>query len=115
KCGFYFTRHQPVIVPGEFFMRMAVPHLIAEEFGAIPKPVGSHLGDPWMPWYSRGTAEDAQYRLKASPGFRNYDHDKATPSQPDRFKDQTRVRDWPDRGYDADLGTAAPHSDAEAP
>lgn len=115
KHGFYFTRHQPVIVPGESFMRLAVPNLVAEDFGAIPKPVGSHLGDPWMPWYSRGTAEDAPYRLKASPGFRNYDHDKATPSQPDRFKDQTRVRDWPDRGYDSALGTAAPHSDAEAP
>lgn len=115
KHGFHFTRHQPVIVPGESFMRLAVPNLVAEEFGAIPKPVGSHLGDPWMPWYSRGTAEDALYRLKASPGFRNYDHDKVTPSQPDRFKDQTRVRDWPDRGYDSALGTAAPHSDAEAP
>ncbi len=115
RHGFYFTRHQPPLAPGEFFMRLATPNLVADGFGAIPKPVGSHLGDPWMPWYLRGTAEDAQYRLKASPGFRNYDHDKAVPSQPDRFKDQTRVRDWPDRGYDSALGTAAPHSDAEAP
>lgn len=115
RHGFFFPPHAAVLVPGEYFMRLAIPNLSMEAYGGVPKVVGSHLGDPWMPWYSRGTAEDAQYRLKATPGFRNFDHDKASPAQPDRFKDQARVRDWPDRGYDSPLGSAAPHSDAELP
>lgn len=99
--GFFFSRNQPVIQADEFFMRLAIPCLAPEGYGAIPTPVGSHLGDPWMPWFSHSTAEAAQYKLKASPGFRNYDRDKVKSAQPDRLKDQTRVRGWPDGGYDS--------------
>lgn len=113
--GFFFPRHQPVLTGGESFLRLATPSLAGKSYG-FNAGFGAHLGDPWMPWYSRSTAEEAQYQLKASPGFRNLDHDKVTTAQPDRFKDQTRVRDWPDRGYDAVLSTSTkPNSDTELP
>ncbi|MDH4411631.1 MAG: hypothetical protein QE273_18605 [Verrucomicrobiales bacterium] len=113
--GFFFPRHQPVLAGGEFFLRLATPSLAGKSFG-FNAGFGAHLGDPWMPWYSRATAEDAQYRLKATPAFRNFDHDKVTTAQPDRFKDQSRVRDWPDRGYDTGLAPSTnPNSDTELP
>ncbi len=114
--GFFFPRHQPVLAGGEHFMRLATPGLAGKAFG-FNAGFGAHLGDPWMPYYSRSTFEDAQYRLKGTPGHRNYDHDKVKPDNDrgDWFKDQTRVRDWPDRGYDAALGTPAPNTDAEMP
>lgn len=115
KHGFFFTRHQPVFNAGESFIRFAAAALVAEDFGGIPKPVGSHLGDPWMPYFSRSTAQDAQYSLKATPGFRNYDHDKVNANRPDQVTDQVRVRDWPDRGYDSALGGSAPGTDQELP
>jgi hypothetical protein len=68
-----------------------------------------------MPYYSRATAEDLQYRLKGSPGTRNYDRSKVNGGRPDWFKDQTRVRDWPDRGYDKAHGPNYPADDAELP
>lgn len=114
--GFFFSRYPSVLASGEFFMRLAVPGLAVKAHG-FAAGFGSHLGDPWMSHYSRSTVEDAQYRLKATPGFRNFDHDKVEADQrPDWFKDQTRVRDWPDRGYDAELSPeSSPDSDAEAP
>lgn len=113
--GFFFPRHQPVLGGGESIMRVAAPALAGKSFG-FNAGFGSHLGDPWMPWYSRSTGEEAQYHLKSSPGFRNFDHDKVTTAQPDRFKDQTRVRDWPDRGYDTEVSNStAPNSNAQAP
>jgi hypothetical protein len=68
-----------------------------------------------MPYYSRATAEDLQYRLKGSPGSRNYDRSKIDLGRPDWFKDQTRVRDWPDRGYDKTRGPYFPANDTELP
>jgi hypothetical protein len=113
--GFFFPRHQQVLIGGESFMRLAIPSLAGKSFG-FNAGFGAHLGDPWMPWYSRSTAEEAQYRLKATPASRNFDHDKVSAAQPDRFKDQARVRDWPDRGYDAAPSSSSiPDSDAEAP
>src|SRR5690606_2812055 len=55
------------------------------------------------------------YARKASPGFRNYNHHFVGASRPDRIQDQIRVRDWPDRGYDAAPGTNAPSADSELP
>ncbi len=115
KHGFFLTRYLPVIKPGEFYLRFAAAPLVVEDFGGIPKPIGSHFGDPWMPYYSRSTAQDAQYSLKATPGYRNFDHDKVTAKRKDQVTDQVRVRDWPDRGYDSALGGAAPNSEQEMP
>lgn len=113
--GFFFPRHQSVFNGGESIMRPATASLAGKSFG-FNAGFGAHLGDPWMPWYSRSTFEEAQYRLKASPGFRNLDHDKVTSAQPDRFKDQARIRDWPDRGYDPPASaSAAPTTDNEMP
>lgn len=113
--GFFFEDHEGILHPGEPFMRMATPALAGKSYG-FNGGFGSHLGDPWMPWYSRSTAERFTYATKATPGFRNFDHDKVTAAQPDRFKDQTRVRDWPDRGYDSALLVATnPDSDLETP
>jgi len=113
RHGFFFTASPPVISPGSSFIRLATLSL-SGEFG-LPKNYGSHLGDPWMPYYSNSTSEDSQYKLRGTPGFRNYDHDKVTSSQRDRFKDQLRVRDWPDRGYDIAVGTTAPTNDNQSP
>ncbi len=115
RHGFFFARQPSVMQSGESFMRLAIPNLSAEEFGAAPTPVGSHLGDPWMPWFSRTTAENSLYRLRASPGYRNFDSDKVTSSRPDLLKDQVRVRDWPDRGYDSSHPRQSPKSDEETP
>lgn len=113
--GFFFEDYSGVLASGEPFMRMALPALAGKAFG-FHVGFGSHLGDPWMPWFSRSTGERFTYATKATPGFRNFDHEKVTPGQPDRFKDQTRVRDWPDRGYDDELPTfTAPDDDSESP
>lgn len=115
RYGFFFPRHEPVLTGGESIMRLATASLAGKSYG-FNAGFGAHLGDPWMPWYSRSTFEEAQYRLKASPGFRNLDHDKVTSAEPDRFKDQMRVRDWPDRGYDAPASTSpAPTTDTQMP
>ena len=112
--GFFFPQYAPVINPGESFMRLATANLAATAYG-FNAGYGSHLGDPWMPYYSRSTVEDAQYRLKGTPGSRNVDRSKVAASRPDWFKDQTRVRDWPDRGFDPVPGPTYPASDLDSP
>lgn len=114
RHGFFFAQRAGVIKAGQSFMRLATPNLAAKAFG-FNAGEGSHLGDPWMPYYSRATAEDLQYRLKGSPGSRNFDRSKVTPDRPDWFKDQTRVRDWPDRGYDTVPGPRFPSEDTHLP
>lgn len=114
RHGFFFAQRAGVMSANEFFMRLATPNMSAKAFG-FNAGDGSHLGDPWMPYYSRATAEDLQYRLKGSPGSRNYDRSKVNATRPDWFKDQTRVRDWPDRGYDSPHGTTYPTDDSESP
>ena len=114
RHGFFFARRAGVISSGQSFMRLATPNMAAKAYG-FNAGDGSHLGDPWMPYYSRATAEDLQYRLKGSPGTRNYDHSKVNAGRPDWFKDQTRVRDWPDRGYDKAHGPNYPADDTELP
>lgn len=112
--GFVFPRYTAAMSPDESFMRLATPNLATKAFG-FNAGFGSHFGDPWMPYYSRSTAEDAQYRFKATPGSRNFDPSKVSATRPDWFKDQTRVRDWPDRGYDTATGKDFPSTDRELP
>ena len=114
RHGFFFGQRAGVMSADQFFMRLATPNMAAKAFG-FNAGDGSHLGDPWMPYYSRATAEDLQYRLKGSPGSRNYDSSKINLGRPDWFKDQTRVRDWPDRGYDKTHGPYSPANDTELP
>ncbi len=114
RHGFFFAQRAGVISPNEFIMRLATPNMAAKAYG-FNAGDGSHLGDPWMPYYSRATAEDLQYRLKGSPGSRNYDRSKVNAERLDWFKDQTRVRDWPDRGYDKPHGPYYPANDMELP
>lgn len=112
--GFFFSRYSTVINPGEFYVRLATPGLATEAFG-FNAGQGSLLGDPWMTFYTRATGEDAQYRLKGTPASRNYDHDKVGADRPDWIRDQTRVRDWPDRGYESAIGVSFPSSDQDLP
>ena len=114
RHGFFFGQRAGVMSADQFFMKLATPNMAAKAFG-FNAGDGSHLGDPWMPYYSRATAEDLQYRLKGSPGSRNYDNSKINGGRPDWFKDQTRVRDWPDRGYDKTHGPYFPANDTELP
>ncbi len=114
KHGFFFSRNQPVMKPGEFFMRLATPSLGGQAFG-FNAGNGSHLGDSWMTYLSRSTFDDPTYRLKGSPGTRNFDSSKVSGSRPGQMGDQTRVRDWPDRGYETAPGPAFPSSDLELP
>lgn len=114
RHGFFFSRYQGVIKEDDFFMRVATPNMSAKAYG-FNAGDGSHLGDPWMPYYSRATAEAHQYKLKASPGSRNYDRSKVSADRPDWFKDQTRVSDWPDRGYENPHASSSPSEDSEMP
>ncbi len=111
--GFFFPRHEPFLTPGSYFLRLAPGNGAVLGYG-FNAGNGSHLGDPWMGYYSRSTIESAPYRFKASPGARNYDRDKVKSSRPDWFKDQTRVRAWPDRGYDTSA-RPGPTSDTMPP
>ncbi|MEQ1839237.1 MAG: hypothetical protein ABL994_02410, partial [Verrucomicrobiales bacterium] len=114
KHGFFFSRNQPVISPGESFMRLATPSLGGQAFG-FNAGNGSHLGDSWMTYFSRSTFDDPTYRLKGSPGSRNFDSSKVSSSRPGQMGDQTRVRDWPDRGYEIEPGPIFPASDLQLP
>lgn len=96
EFGFFFPRHLNVMSGGEFFRRFAAPGLGLSGRGS-PQPFGSLLGDPWMNYYTASTSEEALYRNKATPGARNFDGSKAGRHW---FKDEVRVRAWPDRGYD---------------
>lgn len=122
KHGFYFSKHTGTILPGDFIMRMTLPNVVRNR----ELRIGGHFGDPWMPWYSRSTsdlnddrsdrgqAED--YLRRATPGFRNVDHHRVITTRKDRMRDQARVRDWPDRGYDSPHhSSTAPDSNAELP
>lgn len=112
--GFFFSRYLTVISPGEFYMQLATPGMASQVFG-FNAPRGSSLGDPWMHHYSRSTAAAAEYQTQATPASRNYDHGHVDDSHPDWIGDQTRVRDWPDRGYESAVGVAVPSSDQELP
>lgn len=111
--GFFFPRYNAVMQGGDAFMRFAAAALVNNPFG-FGSAAGSHLGDPWMPYYSVSTAEDATYKTKASPGGRNFDSDKVTKGRPDVLKDQVRVRQWPDGGYDNNV-IPSPSADTDLP
>ncbi len=107
RFGFFFKRHKEVMEPEDYFMRMTVPATAGKAYG-FNEGFGSHLGDPFMSYYSMSTFEAATYDKKASPGYRNFDTDKAGR---DYYKDETRVRDWPDGGYDGDVPPSVPTDD----
>lgn len=115
EYGFFFPRYQPALSSGEFFTRFAVPGLALSGRGS-PQPFGSLLGDPWMNYYSASTSEAALYKNKATPGSRNFDRSKVGKRGKGElwFKDGIRVRDWPDRGYDAP-SIPGPTSDEDSP
>lgn len=108
--GFVFSRHQPVINPGDSIMRFTAPNLAGQAYG-FNAGNGSHLGDPWMVYYSRSTFDAATYSSKGSPGGRNFDSSKVSDQRRGQMGDQLRVRDWPDRGYDIPPLLASPTSD----
>jgi len=114
RHGFFFAQGAGVINPGQSFMRLATPNMAAKAFG-FNAGDGSHLGDPWMPYYSRATADEGMYRRRGSPGSRNFDSSKVSSSRPGQMGDQARVRDWPDRGYESAQGPVFPTSDLELP
>lgn len=111
--GFFFPRYNAIMESGDAFMRMATAALVNKPYG-FGSASGSHLGDPWMPYYSFSTSEDATYKNKASPGGRNVDEDKVKKGREDVLKDQARVRDWPDGGYDNTV-IPSPSADTELP
>ncbi|MDF1659934.1 MAG: hypothetical protein P1U58_20130 [Verrucomicrobiales bacterium] len=111
--GFFFERYQYQLERNDSFMRMAI-HALAPRGYGVNGGFGAHLGDPWMSFYSASTSEGSTYTRKASPGYRNVDLDKVNSNRFDLFKDQTRVRDWPDRGYDTPVGPT-PSADDEKP
>ncbi len=114
RHGFFFAQRAGVMSSNQFFMRLATPNMSVKAFG-FNLGDGSHLGDPWMPYYSHSTADAVTYRLRSSPGSRNFDSSKVASSRPDQMGDQTRVRDWPDRGYENPHGPLFPTSEAALP
>lgn len=105
--GFFFTRYKSLLQPKDYFMRMTVPPVAGKAFG-FNAGFTSHLGDPWMSYYSKSTFEEANYDRKGSPAYRNFDSDKAGR---DWYKDEIRIRDWPDGGYDSEVIPEAPEND----
>jgi len=87
------------IQSGEYMIRATAPGLGTSK----GTPKGSHFGDSWMAYYSAGTQDHEYYTRDASPGGRNFRYDKVeAPSRTDVFRDQQRIIDWPDRGYQSD-------------
>lgn len=110
RHGFFFNKHQGVMQQHQFFLRTAAGNLgwkrsASAGSSATNTLYGSLLGDPWMTYHARGTLDNAsngasEYKNRATPGFRNFDMSKVASDRPDVMKDQARVRDWPDRGYE---------------
>lgn len=113
--GFFFQRHSGDMVPDDFFMRVATGNRRLKGFGAIASRKGSHLGDPWMDYYSQSTLDNAvfrtsEYRNHSSPGLRNLSTEAMNSRSSDKkdlYADQIRVREWPDGGYDNALAVDA--------
>lgn len=88
---------------------------------------GSLLGDSWMTYYARGEFEEFRTRAstknkrftqRGTPGFPNFNHHKVfNENREDLIRDQTRVRFWPDGGYDNRIAPVGlrPVSDVEFP
>ena len=116
KHGFFFQAHNKLVNPGDHFMRVATGNRRLKGYGAISSDKGSHLGDPWMDYYSQSTLDNAgyqgsEYKKHASPGLRNLSNAAVAsrpPGEGDLYADQIRVRDWPDRGYENALNEKAP-------
>jgi len=122
RFGFQFFRYRSTLSPGEHFMRSVVPGLDSEyTFGGNAvwdKGFGNHLGDPWMPYYSGSLTSpfsENAYFTKATPGYRNLDLSWVPSKARHRMRDQMRVRDWPDGGYDNPHAEQTPSSDADLP
>jgi hypothetical protein len=115
KHGFFFQPHNQILNPGDHFMRVATGNRRLKGYGAIAIKKGSHLGDPWMDYYSQSTLDNSSYRGSeyknhASPGLRNLSAASLTSRAADKkdlYADQIRVRDWPDRGYENALHQTA--------
>lgn len=108
RHGFFFQAHNKITNPGDFFMRVCNGNTRLKGYGAISSHKGSHLGDPWMNFYSQSTTDNSsyqgsEYRNHSSPGLRNLSvsavSSRSTDDR-DLYADQVRVRDWPDRGYE---------------
>jgi len=123
--GFFFYQ-QSRLNQNDPFMRVggSVPRIKAHGSGTQLNPgghgiQGTTLGDPWMNFYTTSTFDNfrfrtSEYRNHASPGSRNFSQQSVPSSRTDCFSDQTRVRDWPDRGYDNPIGIQ-PSSDSLLP
>ncbi|MEC5125270.1 hypothetical protein VSU19_00790 [Verrucomicrobiales bacterium BCK34] len=123
KHGFFFNKHTGVLNQDSPIIRVAAGNLgVTRKDGTSPKMSGSHLGDPWMSFYTRSTVDNSgnggsEYRNRATPGFRNFDHSKVNHSdRKNVIKDQTRVRDWPDGGFDNGVPSSTlPDDDEQLP
>lgn len=106
--GFFFQNEpRSLTSSGDGFMRFTAPSLSNKGFGVnTGSGFGSHIGDPWLVYYSKSTAEGLSYK-NASPGGRNLHHSLlagvSSKNPKDTFKIHARVREWPDGGYDNDI------------
>lgn len=114
RHGFIFRANTPVMNPGDFFMRLNAPSLSGQSFG-ISTGDGTHLGDSWMVNYSHSTFGSSTVTPPGTPGSRNLDLSKLNSPSSTQMGGQTRVRDWPDRGYDLAPGITLPVTDSAPP
>ncbi|MEM7147789.1 MAG: hypothetical protein AAF591_21990 [Verrucomicrobiota bacterium] len=64
---------------------------------------GTNFGDTAMSYYVSRAHEWINYARDSSPGGRNFREEKMDENG-ERFSDEVRFRDWPDRGFDGPRG-----------